>query len=194
MEKYEIIELVKGRILRTVEETIAEVIREVNAQGHAFRTVKRNDFRNDLIEWAEKENETLSIYWSLNMGFDNFNWDDPIDPVFEEFISIKERKDDAEAKILWEFCHGMGFGGFLTLYEKEGGEFFEKVISILKKIKSKSTLRLVERVFHLLEGNKTSIVKFRAMEEKLIELEKRYFSLKERPPKLFIRYRLADKD
>ena len=189
MEKYEIIERVKGRILRTVEETIAEVIRVVNAQGHAFSPVKRND----LIEWAEKENETLSIYWSLIMGFDNFNWNDPVDPVFEEFISIKERNDDAEAKILWQFCHGMGFGGFLALYEKEGGRFFEEVISVLRKIKSKSTLRLVGHVFQLLDGNKTSIVKFRAMEEKLEELEKRYFSLKERPLKLFIRYRLADR-
>jgi hypothetical protein len=120
MEKYEIIERVKGRILRTVEETIAEVIREVNAQGHAFRTVKRNDFRNDLIEWAEKENETLSIYWSLNMGFDNFNWDDPIDPVFEEFISIKERKMMLRPRYSGSFAMVWGLVDSLLSMKKRG--------------------------------------------------------------------------
>ena len=80
----------------------------------------------------------------------------------------------------------MVYGGFRFLYEKKGVAFLNDVIALIKKIKSKSTVRLVEEAFQLLEDNKTVPEKFEAMKMKIYKLNDRHRSLKEDPYKLFV--------
>jgi hypothetical protein len=182
MDKSEIVEMMSSRMRKAVKQTIDDAIKEVNAQGHAFTPVSET-----LKEWGEPgQEETLNICWDLDVSF---TIDRPIDSITKDFISMVKKGDDPEAEMLGLFRYEMVYSGFRFLYEKKGAPFLRDVIVLLEKIKSKSTLRLVEEAFQLLENNKTVPKKFEAMKMEIYKLNDRHRSLKEDPYKLFVDYR-----
>ena len=91
MDKSEIVEMISIRMRKAVKQTFDDAIREVNAQGHAFTPVSET-----LKEWGEPgEEETLNIYWDLDVSF---TIDRPIDSITKDFISMVKKGDDPEAR------------------------------------------------------------------------------------------------
>ncbi len=185
MEKAEIEGMVSSRIRAAVEEAVSKAIRDLNTAGHRFEPIEETFF-----EWVEPSaDESLQVTCAIGVGFAaQTKAGRHADPRVESFISKAESGADQEATLLNLLEGDISNGGFLQLYENKGDRFIQKGIALLRKIGSRSTLRLVEQALEVIRDERATLKSYELLRKKLDRLDSRFCSLKENIPALFERY------
>jgi len=113
----------------------------------------------------------------------------PVDPVVQSFILRAESGEDKDATLLNLLEGDIANGGFLQLYKNKGERFIQAGIALLRRIGSRSALRIVEQALMLIQKERATLENYERLLKKLDRLDSRFWRLKESIPVLYERYR-----
>lgn len=186
MKKAEIENRIAVQIRKAAEDAVLKAINEVNKAGHHFEPIDESVF-----EWIDPVSEmALHITCAIGVGLaDSSQAKPPVDPAVQRYIARAESGDDVEAAALNMLEGDIANGGFMQLYENKGERFLEESIVILRKIGSKSALRLVEQALRLFREERSRLKQHKVFLRKIGRLDSRFWNLKESIPVLFERFR-----
>ncbi len=176
MNKREIEAFVSKKLRGKIEPLISECIAEVNAQGHTFEV-----FDQSLLEWREP-NSNKALIVTCSIGVQCREQAPPAvepDQIVDAFIKRVESGLDRDAEHLNLLEGDINNGGFFQLLDNKGIKFMKTGATLLKKVGSKQTLKLVSEAIAVIENNNQTIKNYEKLRKNLLRLDSKFYKLKE---------------
>jgi hypothetical protein len=185
MNKTEIEHFVSSYLRQKMPDLISECMSELDKQGHSFHPQDEL-----LIDWREDNSDKLiTIIWSNSVHCTEEAEPKQSDPVADSFIARAESGKDKEATLLNLLEGDINNGGFFQLFDNKGIEFMKDGALLLRKIGSKTTLRILNEAIAVFESNEQMLADYGRLRKTLLRLDKKFYSLKESIAVLFEQYR-----